>query len=217
MKINEAALAVGITTKNIRFYEKEGLLHPARNLENGYRDYNEQDVEVLRRIKLLRKISIPLEEIRALQSGHLLLKDGLRRHLIALERESENLEQLQEFCKLLMSREERLDSLDAVRYLTEMEHMEREGMQFLNTKQTDQKKKRWIGALLAGGIMIALCIWFLAFMVWAFLQESPDELPAFFAVVILVFPLIALVCIVYALIQRRKEIQGGEEDAASKY
>ncbi|MCI8839831.1 MAG: MerR family transcriptional regulator [Oscillospiraceae bacterium] len=39
MKINQVEQLVGITKGNIRFYEKEGLLTPGRNNENGYRDY----------------------------------------------------------------------------------------------------------------------------------------------------------------------------------
>lgn len=64
LKINEVEALVGITRKNIRFYEAEGLLSPRRNSQNGYRDYGETEVEVLRRIKLLRKLGLPLEEIR---------------------------------------------------------------------------------------------------------------------------------------------------------
>ena len=59
MKINEVEALVGITKKNIRFYEAEGLLTPRRNSENGYRDYGEVEVETLRRIKLLRKLAFP--------------------------------------------------------------------------------------------------------------------------------------------------------------
>ena len=44
MKINEVEALVGITKKNIRFYEAEGLLAPRRNSENGYRDYGEAEV-----------------------------------------------------------------------------------------------------------------------------------------------------------------------------
>ena len=34
LKINEVEALVGITKKNIRFYEAEGLLAPRRNSEN---------------------------------------------------------------------------------------------------------------------------------------------------------------------------------------
>ena len=69
MKINEVEAQVGITKKNIRFYEAEGLLKPQRNSDNGYRDYGEGDVAALRQIKLLRKLGVPLEEIRQMQTG----------------------------------------------------------------------------------------------------------------------------------------------------
>ena len=51
MKINEVEAAVGVTKKNIRFYEEEGLITPGREPGNGYRSYSQTDVERLRRIK----------------------------------------------------------------------------------------------------------------------------------------------------------------------
>ena len=86
MKINEVEAQVGITKKNIRFYEEQGLLSPRRNSENGYRDYGEAEVAVLRQIKLMRKLGVPLEEIRRMQAGGT-VADGMRRHLVTLERE----------------------------------------------------------------------------------------------------------------------------------
>ena len=62
MKINEVEAAVGVTKKNIRFYEEEGLISPSREPGNGYRSYSQADVERLRRIKLLRKLDVPLAE-----------------------------------------------------------------------------------------------------------------------------------------------------------
>ena len=40
MKINEVEAAVGVTKKNIRFYEEEGLITPGREPGNGYRSYS---------------------------------------------------------------------------------------------------------------------------------------------------------------------------------
>ena len=45
MKINEVEAAVGVTKKNIRFYEEEGLITPGREPGNGYRSYTQADVE----------------------------------------------------------------------------------------------------------------------------------------------------------------------------
>ena len=111
MKINEVEALVGITKKNIRFYEEQGLLKPGRNSQNGYREYGEPEVELLRQIKLLRKLGVPLEEIRQMQTGSRTLGDGMRRHLVTLERERKNLDQAVQFCQALKDREVRLDSL----------------------------------------------------------------------------------------------------------
>ena len=64
MKIKDVEKQVGISKANIRFYEEEGLIHPARNQENNYREYSKADVEQLQEIKKLRLIGIPVQEIK---------------------------------------------------------------------------------------------------------------------------------------------------------
>ena len=81
MKINEVEAAVGVTKKNIRFYEEEGLICPRREPGNGYRSYSEADVECLRRIKLLRKLDVPLAEIRQMLEGQRTLAEGMNLQL----------------------------------------------------------------------------------------------------------------------------------------
>ena len=130
MKINEVEALVGITKKNIRFYEAEGLLAPRRNSDNGYRDYGEAEVETLRRIKLLRKLGFPLEEIRQMQTGSRTVGDGMRRHLVTLEREQENLRSAAQLCAGLTDCAEKLDALDAQSLLEKMEEMEQSGTTF---------------------------------------------------------------------------------------
>ena len=60
MNINELERLTGITKQNIRFYEKKELLHPARNSENNYREYTQEDLTRLKAIKLLRKLDFSL-------------------------------------------------------------------------------------------------------------------------------------------------------------
>ena len=55
MNIKEIEERSGLTRANIRYYEQEGLLAPARR-ENKYRDYSEEDLETLLRIALLRSL-----------------------------------------------------------------------------------------------------------------------------------------------------------------
>lgn len=66
MNISQAAAATGLTSKTIRFYEKQGVIPPAARSANGYRIYSEQQLEVLRFIKRSRDMGFSLEESRAL-------------------------------------------------------------------------------------------------------------------------------------------------------
>ncbi|GGS55132.1 putative thiol-specific antioxidant related protein/Peroxidoxin BcpB [Streptomyces cinerochromogenes] len=63
MKISEAARRAGVTTKAVRYYESLGLITPGR-LANGYRDYSEDDVRLVREIRTLHRLGIPVERTR---------------------------------------------------------------------------------------------------------------------------------------------------------
>ena len=58
MNIKEVEKVTGISSQNIRFYEKSGLVHPVRNEENGYREYDTNDIRILKLIKMFRMIDI---------------------------------------------------------------------------------------------------------------------------------------------------------------
>lgn len=119
MTIKEIEELAGMMRANIRFYESEGLLSPARNA-NGYRDYSENDLEILKRIKLLRTLHLSLEEIKSLQTGDRELTDALDQLLKKLEAEKTDLEQSQEICKVMRSDGVRYQTLDAQHYLDAM-------------------------------------------------------------------------------------------------
>lgn len=90
MNIKEIEERSGLTRANIRYYEQEGLLAPARR-ENKYRDYSEEDLETLLRIALLRNLGFSLDEIRRLQSGEMELAAAMRERSAALESEGQRL------------------------------------------------------------------------------------------------------------------------------
>ena len=68
MMIKEVQELTGLGRKAIEYYQQKGLINPAV-LENGYRDYSQEEADTLRHIALLRALDVPLEEIRALLSG----------------------------------------------------------------------------------------------------------------------------------------------------
>lgn len=63
MLINEAARKCGITKKAVQYYVEQGLVDP-KVLENGYRDFSEEDTKVLKRVVLYRKLGLSIREIR---------------------------------------------------------------------------------------------------------------------------------------------------------
>ena len=217
MKINEVEQLIGITKRNIRFYEKEGLLAPGRDAANGYRNYSDADVEALRKIKLLRKLDVPMEEIRKMQQGALTLTDGLRRHIIQLEREQENLATIRSLCQELAEAGEQLPTLDAERWLSEMERMEQEeGTRFVNIHKKDTMT-HYIGPVVAALVFVGLMAGLIVLMVWG-LTVDPEEAPPLPLMIFLIaMPAVVIIGVLLALYQRIKQIQGGEEDAAAKY
>ena len=52
----------GLTRKAIEYYEEKCLIKPLK-LENGYRNYSEEDLENLNKISLFRKIGLSISEI----------------------------------------------------------------------------------------------------------------------------------------------------------
>lgn len=65
MNIGEASRRSGLPPKTIRYYEEVGLVRPAR-AGNGYRDYRERDVHLLRFLQRSRSLGFTIEEARAL-------------------------------------------------------------------------------------------------------------------------------------------------------
>ena len=217
MKINEVEAQVGITKKNIRFYEEQGLLAPSRNSENGYRDYGTEEVVALKQIKLLRKLGLPLEEIRRMQAGGSTVADGMRRHLVTLEREQRNLEQSMELCQKLKNREERLEFLDAATLLEEMERMEREGTTFKDMQVGDTKRIRYVAPIVVTILMTILMAGMIALMVWAYTSNPAEAPPMPLMVLFIAIPAFVIAGVLLALFQRLIEIRKGEEDDAKNY
>lgn len=65
MKISELSKLTGVKKETIRYYESIGLLTPDRNT-NGYRKYTEQELKDLSFILKLKRLSIPLNEVKML-------------------------------------------------------------------------------------------------------------------------------------------------------
>jgi len=216
VKINEVEALVGISKKNIRFYEEEGLLCPQRNSENGYRNYSDADVDTLLKIKALRKLGLPLEEIRSLQQGRLTVADALHRHRITLERESDNLRQAQILCSRLEDTGTTLSALDAQSVLMEMQQLEQEGTTFMN-KQKSDIRKRYIAPIVWAVVMALLMAGTIWLFLWAFETDPLGAPPLPLLALLIAIPAAVILGVCIALLQRIREIGKGEVDDAGKY
>ncbi len=63
MNIGNVAKQSGVSAKTIRYYESIDLIPEAARGSNGYRDYRDQDVEILRFIARARNLGFPLKGV----------------------------------------------------------------------------------------------------------------------------------------------------------
>ena len=209
MKINEVEAAVGVTKKNIRFYEEEGLISPRREPGNGYRSYSEADVERLRRIKLLRKLDVPLAEIRQMLEGECTLAEGMSRRT--------DLDEAVNFCTLLQREPVSLNELDVEQTLARLTAKEEQGVTFVDIEQVDRKAERIRGALVGAGLFTAIMLLSIGIMAWAFCIDPQDVPPLPLLVVLFGIPAGCIIGTLKVLVDRLKEIGKGEEDAYRNY
>lgn len=121
MNIKQASEQSGVSAPNIRFYEKEGLLTPARRQGNDYRDYTAGDVRTLKLIRMLRMLDVPLPTIKAVLRGEQPLQQALQAQQTVLEQQAAHLAEAMQFCADLARQRPQAETLDVDACLTRME------------------------------------------------------------------------------------------------
>ena len=121
MNIKQAAEQSGVSSPNIRFYEKEGLMTPARNRGNAYRDYTAGDIRTLKLIRMLRMLDMPLPTIKAVLRGEQPLQQALQAQQTVLEQQAAHLAAAMQFCADLARQRPQAETLDVDACLTRME------------------------------------------------------------------------------------------------
>ena len=213
MKIKQAEELVGITSKNIRFYEEQGLISPDRT-ENGYREYHQNDIEKLKKIKILRKFDVSLENIKFVFNEKMDLEDCLEEQMKSFERERENITHMEEMMKAMLAGNITIHNLDTDEWLEQIDQMEKEGTSFVNLSKVDIRMKKKAGAIAGAFVIIIAALVGIVALLWA---NHYEHMPIGMLIFLIAFPTIAIIGLVVALIGRIKEIEGGEEDEASKY
>ena len=129
MTIKQLEQELEIPRATIRFYEKERLIAPKRS-DNSYREYSEEDVAVLKKVIILRKIGLSVADIKKVLDGDCTLQSLLDKNISELQNQMKELEGAINVSKRMKDRNEDISSLDENRYWTEMEELEKAGSRF---------------------------------------------------------------------------------------
>ena len=84
----------------------------------------------------------------------------------------------------------------------------------MDVKNTDIRKKRKTGAIAGAVIMTVLMAISVVFVLWV---NTEDPMPVALLAILIAIPVVITGGTLAALAGRMKEIEGGEEDEASKY
>ena len=109
MTIKEVEQITGLPRSNIRFYEKEKLISPSRNMNNGYREYSEEDIKTIKKVAYLRTLGISIEDIRKISSKEADLYDVVKIQRQTLEQQLSELENAKSMCERMLSSGKTID------------------------------------------------------------------------------------------------------------
>ena len=116
MTVNEVSKLTGVSIRTLQYYDKIGLLHPAKYTEAGYRLYDDAALETLQQILLFRELEFPLKEIKEIISSPDFDRSkalGQQIELLRLKKEHiDNLIELAKGIKLLGVRNLKFDAFD---------------------------------------------------------------------------------------------------------
>lgn len=114
MLINEIAKRCNITKKAVQYYVEQGLIVP-KILENGYKDFSEADVELLKQIVLYRKLGLSISEIKRVLENPNEITYILHQRTLELEREKVRQELLKrlEFGEKVENLEQEINNINS--------------------------------------------------------------------------------------------------------
>ena len=100
MTVHEISELTGLSIRTFQYYDRIGLLPPAKYTEKGYRLYDSEQLEILQQILLFRELGFSLKEIKKIMDNpHLDRNEVLEKQITMLEMKKEHLENLIVFAR----------------------------------------------------------------------------------------------------------------------
>ncbi|SFG60521.1 Cu(I)-responsive transcriptional regulator [Neptunomonas qingdaonensis] len=103
MNIADAAKHTGLSSKTIRYYEQQQIIPPAKRGDNGYRQYDKEQLERLLFIKRARALGFSLSDSHELllisqdsERTSAAVKQKAERHLHTVNQQIEQLQQMRD-------------------------------------------------------------------------------------------------------------------------
>lgn len=87
MKLQKVLEVTQLSKKAVYFYIKEELINPIKNIENGYYDFSDEDLKKLQIITCLRKVGMPIQDIKELIAYPALTNFFIHRHINRLKKD----------------------------------------------------------------------------------------------------------------------------------
>lgn len=163
MKIKDVERLTGIPAANIRYYEQEKLLLPARKKENNYREYNEESIARLHQIKTLRALGIPVGEIRRIFLGEESIEEAVINRMDVLKQEEVHIKEIRLTCERILREKVELECLNETIFEGNVRVWEKVLKDVFKTDMTEVKLSvgqlsQYIVILLIGGLMVNVII-----------------------------------------------------------
>ena len=154
---------------------------------------------------------MPISELKKLNNQELDLKECLKKRIENIENEEENYQKVKKMCLEIIEANETYEKIDITKYFQNINILNKEGFTMREIKSN--KKKKIFGAVLSSLIFgLLFLIPAIIFIVMGY-REYSTKISYLFALIFII-PVIA---IIVNLVKRIEEINGGEEDEASKY
>lgn len=131
MTIKEIEKLLEIPRATVRFYEKEGLISPDRK-GNGYRHYSDEDIEKLRKVIILRKIGLSVNDINDIFDGAKSMQEVLDLNVNNLKKQMEELKGAISISRKMKEDIIEISSMDTDRYWNEINEEEKQGNSFID-------------------------------------------------------------------------------------
>ena len=131
LKIKELENLLSISRSNVRFYEKQGLFSPERK-DNNYREYTNQDIVVLKKIIIFRKMGFTVEEIKLIQNNDLPFSEAIANAQRRIEDDIEELNGSLKLIKQVAQENLSFDEIDIDEHWNTISESEKTGEKFVD-------------------------------------------------------------------------------------